>query len=202
MTRLFTTMYPETQSLRLSELSRCLHANFEVFGSLYVLCESRPCSPIGIVRIQEKRPTYHDVLCWAAEVCDENDLCVIANTDIAIPIDSIAVMQERLRPFDAWCLSRWDVIGEGRFALHESANSQDTWCFRGPPRIIDADYHFGIPGCDNRFAHDLQSAGYVVSNPSRSVKTFHYHQSSIRTATNSKANRLGRPWLFVEPTAL
>jgi hypothetical protein len=67
---------------------------------------------------------------------------------------------------------------------------------------VDADFWFGVPGCDNRFSHILRGAGYELSNPSKSIASYHMHLSEQRTATNTQKHRIRPPYLYLEPTAL
>jgi len=46
--------------------------------------------------------------------------------------------------------------------------------------VEGANFTQGVPGCDNKIAYLLQEAGYVVTNPSTTIKTYHLHLSGIR----------------------
>ena len=62
--------------------------------------------------------------------------------------------------------------------------SQDCWIFRSDLEIRDlndADFEMGIPGCDSRIAHIFHENGYIVLNPSLSVKIYHVHNNNFRT---------------------
>lgn len=202
--RLFTTYYRDPRPLRSIELDYCLAANAAVFDELYVLAEGPlPRTTPGTWQTASGRQTYRQVLEWANSViASPEDITAIANCDVLIPCRALAQAAERLGADDAWCLSRWDVCEGGGAKLWDVEYSQDVWLFRGPIRTLSAEYRFGVPGCDNRFAHELQQAGYCVLNPSRSVKTFHFHLSGKRTPTNVRTCRVPPPYLFLKPTEL
>ncbi len=67
--------------------------------------------------------------------------------------------------------------------LHDRKNSQDTWIFKPKLRvnISDCNFKFGIMGCDNRIAANVYKMGYIVLNPSKTIKTHHIHTSAYRT---------------------
>lgn len=206
--RLFTTHYRETHHERAAELIGALSLNGVLFDEVVVLAENcpRPAGFRGRWFECRHRQTYADLLALAADQSPE-DITVLANTDIAFGLNesdqtTLDAFREHLQPGDAWCLTRWDVLSHNRRRLFDAVYSQDVWAFLGAPREgIGGEYFLGVPGCDNRFAHELDAAGYRVLNPSRSVKTYHHHQSGYRTS-NTGENRLPLPYLYVSPHAL
>ena len=59
-----------------------------------------------------------------------------------------------------------------------------------------------VHNCDNRLAHDIQSHGYNVINPSHTIKTYHLHNSNIRNYLNDRnepIERIPQPYLLVNP---
>jgi hypothetical protein len=185
--RLYTTQYIEPNPARAQELASCLQANEGVFDIVRAPCEGGG-SP---------RQRYRDMLDYAAGEAGPDDIVVLANCDIIIQADALKLIGESLRAGEMYALSRW----EGP-APHNCEWSQDVWAFRGPPKVAGGDYFFGVPGCDNRFAHDADASGYRVLNPSKSIVTVHVHQSRIRTATNSIAFRIDPPYLLIKPHCL
>lgn len=198
--RLFTTYYRERRPDRRAELDLCLALNAMAFDHPYILSEGNPTS-VGEWRLTSQRQKYRDLIDWAAAESGPDDLNVIANCDILIPQSSVEAMQQ-IQHGDAYCLSRYEIGPGGEHRLNDSDWSQDVWAFRGPPRVNGGDYFFGVPGCDNRFAREIQESGYAVSNPSKSIKTFHIHNSQQRTPTNTRAHRVDPPYLLPKPSHL
>ena len=69
----------------------------------------------------------------------------------------------------------------------------------------------GKAGCDNRLAHDLQEAGYLTTNPSKTIQTFHLHRVNFRSYLvdptgiargGNKIERIPPPYAFCAPTEL
>lgn len=200
MNHLFCTYYRERNAVRRAELDLCLRLNADAFDIVHVLAENvtDPKLPGIDWRQCSQRQTYDDLLGWAREVSGDSDLVVLANCDLLIPALAVRQMDESMGRNDAYVLSRYEVSQGGGLRLYDTDTSQDVWAFRGKPRVNHPDF-FGIPGCENRFAHAAKEAGYIVSNPSRSIKTIHVHSSKIRTELNSPRHRLPPPYLFVGP---
>lgn len=78
------------------------------------------------------------------------------------------------------CLSRWEVQADGSIELFDSCSSQDAWIFQAPIRAFAANWHLGLPGCENRLAYEAKAAGLVLENPARSVRALHLHLSQVR----------------------
>jgi hypothetical protein len=203
--RLFTTWYDERNSDRRLELELCLSLNMCTFDYVHVLSENEPrllnMAWHGKWTVVTRRQKYSDVMELAYHDANELDVCVVANTDMIIPRESLDMMQA-IKSNEAYCLTRWDLTSRGGIRFFERSDSQDSWVFSGRPSVGEyGDYPFGVPGCDNRFAHELQSAGYRVLNPSRTVRTFHLHASLYRPH-NTPTNRISLPYLYVWPHRL
>lgn len=199
---LFTTLYDEQLAPRRAELDLCLATNERVFDDVVVLAESmnRPEDFGGLWVNTDRRQRYADVLLLTQSV-DRTDIVCISNADIAFTSDALEAINRSLDRQQAYALTRWDVIGD-TVSLFDVPYSQDAWVFRGPPRKgLVGDYPFGVPGCDGRFAHELDAVGYRVMNPSRSIRLIHHHSSRIRHS-NTLANRVPLPYLYIQPHAL
>lgn len=122
----------------------------------------------------------------------DDDISVLANADIAFD-ETIALLKNHDFKNTVLCLSRWH---DGKL-LHCN-DAQDAWIFKGVPRPVKADFFFGVPGCDNRFAFELQQAGYSLSNPCETIKAHHRHTSRVR----NYGVRLEGPIARVEPGKL
>lgn len=58
-----------------------------------------------------------------------------------------------------------------------------------------------VHNCDNRIAHELQQAGYLVLNPSKSIRCIHYHVSEQRNYNRAVRNAdtvVPPPYAFVK----
>lgn len=148
------------------------------------------------------RPTFERLF----ELCKPGMVNVIANADIYF---------ERLVRFPAmpelWALSRYDVDPTGAEVLWDHADSQDSYIVYGGPYEIDAPFTQGVAGCDNRLIHVLRMAGFIVTNPSKTIRSYHLHLSQYRSYINGgngpgrggdKIERIPPPYQFAKPRAL
>lgn len=150
--------------------------------------------------IGEGRPTYNDFFKICDNKGDDNTIHILLNSDIYIEKDS-TVLFNGIAPGVVWALSRWDQLHSGKLALFNRRDSQDVWAWRGRiDRIEGADFHIGVPGCDNRIARLFVDAGFLVQNPSMTVKCIHMHQSQKRNYDRSQT--VPPPYHFVQPHEL
>jgi hypothetical protein len=203
---LFTTLYPDRHSDRRAELDYAIALNAQAFDHVHVMVEGMmPVASSRNVehRHESKRATFADLIAWSRSIVRDADLCVLANCDIVFPLISlqrIGVLLD-VRDVRALCLSRYEIEMGGTLRLNDFEWSQDSWALRGRPSvpIESTDYFFGCPGCDNRFAHALRTAGYEISNPSGDVVTIHLHRSGKRTVTNGRRHRVPPPYATIKP---
>ena len=144
----------------------------------------------------ENRPTYQDLFKIAKKTLgNKKGLMVISNSDIFYDEDCISKMYEKVSNSEPLALSRWEFKMGSNPVHHDTWDSQDTWVFKD--YILPGKYaiNLGTPGCDNKIAYELQEAGYVVKNPSKSVKSYHYHASKNRTY--KEEDRIPGPYLFI-----
>lgn len=172
---------------RQAELLECWRLNDGVFDEV--------TAPKG-------RPTFNELFA----LCKSDAINVIANSDIyftELPPHPVCG--------EAWALSRWDVDAEGRVKLWDHADSQDAWVFHGKPTGIDAPFPMGVPGVDNHLAWLIDQAGYVVRNPSRTIRAYHLHNVQWRSYLHDpegqarggkKIERIPPPYKLVKPTTL
>lgn len=133
-------------------------------------------------------------------ISDQSDINVIANSDIYF--DSTIKLTENMKSNECYALSRWEVEGDGKKTHFARSDSQDVWIFRGPIKNISADFFLGYRGCDNRLAYEISKAGYKISNPSLTIKTYHLHLTGIRNYTMENKYLVPGPYLGVHPTSL
>lgn len=204
--RLFTTVYPESDSKRLSEFEECLNRNLSshAIGELCILEELTPSSnPASHPKVRTRpitaRPTYTDFFTWINELAGPDDISLIANSDIYFDA-SLAVVEDHLQPGECYALSRWDVRADGSSRLFDRNDSQDAWIFRGPIREeLNADFPLGVPRCDNRLLHELQEAGYMVRNPAFSIRAHHLHAGERPEYGESGENFVDPPYAYLFP---
>ena len=185
--RLFFNYYEDKNPERQKEIDYCLQKNIDNNLLDIIILES------------EKTPTYNFYFEKINQLTRPDDINIIANSDIFF--DSSIGLVSQMQPKEAYVLSRWDWYGEGSIAKHRAIkNSQDVWIIKGKAENIDGSFCLGVPFCDNRIAFELSRAGYKVSNPSRSIKTYHFHNSGVRKYRDDE--RVNGQYLFVEPTSL
>lgn len=195
---------------RRAELRRCWHLNEGLFDEY---------------TFPEGRPTFAELFA----LCKPDMVNVIANSDIYF--DAATTQQIANFPAEGdhcWTLSRWDVKPDGSCALWDHRDSQDVYVVYSGPYEIDANtvmvraddapqilferpFTQGIAGCDNRLLHVLREEGFNVSNPAKTIRTYHLHLNQYRSYVEggegkgrgaSKMERIPPPYAFAQPTTL
>jgi hypothetical protein len=144
------------------------------------------------------RCTFQDLFDLVNRVTGPEDLNVVANADIYF--DDSLELADSMRPDQAFALLRYDVVdtfSSTRFS--GLPGCQDTWIFKGPIRSMPADFMLGQLCCDHRLAAELMRAGYRVSNPSKSIRTYHLHLTAQRMLP---ATKVPGPYHMLMPTEL
>jgi hypothetical protein len=209
---LFLNYYLDKSPDRQSELDFCLTENLknESIDYVVLVCSS---AHLNIVKekfesrsekiipvILEHRPTYNSFFHLTRYFAQSDDLNIICNTDMIVPVQTIqlAPLYLKNRSF-CLALSRWNIQHSDNYkhnaVLFDRHDSQDTWIFQGQvPNISGADFTLGVAGCDNKIAHLLEAHGYSVINPSRTLKTYHFHLTNVRNYVEN-----GRPKEIIPP---
>eukprot|EP00889_Picochlorum_renovo_P006402 jgi/Picre1/33432/NNA_008756.t1 len=128
---------------------------------------------------------------------------IIANADIFF--DDTIKTAKSLPENHAYALSRHEV-SNGK--LFKRPDSQDTWIFHGRIQnnmllmsaLTKNNLTLGKPGIDNRLAYELLKAGYKVSNPSKSITSWHVHGTNLREY--SHLDVVPPPYAIVYPMTL
>ena len=176
---------------RQAELLECWRLNDGVFDAV--------TAPKG-------RPTFSELFA----LCKPEAVNVIANSDIHFERTGLDLMDE-ICGNECFALSRWDGGKAGGYRLWDHADSQDAWVFRGIPQGINAPFTMGIAGCDNKLAWLIDQAGYVLRNPSRTIRAYHLHNVQWRSYLHDpegqarggkKIERIPPPYKLVKPTTL
>lgn len=166
MINLFQNFYTEKNILRKKEIDTCMANNSTNIYLNFIPIES------------EKRLTFSDMFSFINQISSDDDINIISNLDIFFD-DSILKTLE-MNSEEAFALSRWEVGIHGNVIFSDRDDSQDTWIVKGKVKNVFGDFNLGFCGCDNRIAHEFVSAGYRLSNPSKTIKTFHLHATNIR----------------------
>lgn len=190
---LYISFYPVSNPARLAEYEQCLKKNIEnpLISKIFVLNEgaNHPLfshEKIALIDFTQ-RPTYTDFFKEINKRTGENDINIIANTDIYFD-DKIGRLAYVNLNNIALVLSRYELLPNGNYKLFHLPDSHDTWIFKGQVKNVPAHFNLGIRGCDGRLAYELKQAGYQVLNPSFSIKTYHVHQSQERNYELSISN--------------
>lgn len=159
----------------------------------------------------EGRPTVSEMLA----MFHQDAINVLGNSDMYYDADFVrqvtAYYSRAGTEFVAMALSRYDIAVDGTATHWNHCDSMDTWITKGVPQGIDVPWPLGTPGIDNRLAWALQQAGYVVINPSFTIRTFHLHQCDYRSYLvdesgngrgGHKMFRIPPPYAMVHPCEL
>jgi hypothetical protein len=205
MILLFTSFYRDKNPVRQKELELCMKMNIQngAIDKIFVLCEGDPksfayLSHPKITAIESPRPTYQTFFEFANSVSTEDDIVVIANTDIFF--DKSLLLCEKMKSNECFALSRYHYHKDGKIKLHNERFSQDTWIFKGKIKPINfCAFYMGIRGCDNRIAYEIRIADYIITNPALSIISVHYHISESR---NYGDEAIPKPYLPVDICSL
>ena len=187
MIRLFYNYYEDKNPLRKREIDYCLQKNLANKHMTTIICESAA------------KPTYQYFFDQINKVSGPDDINIICNSDIFL--DETIALAANIKDKQLYALSRWDWLGNDALVrFFDRPDSQDTWIFKGPVTNVFGGFTLGIRGCDNRIAYEFHKAGYRVSNPSKSIKTYHVHNSGVRNYT--MADVVPEPYLTVPTSSL
>jgi len=152
-----------------------------------------------------KRLTYYDVLTYIKTSVPKDTIVVFSNSDIYLD-DTIRQLYGVDLNQKFLALLRYDVPDKPKDEpqlFGPRADSQDTWIVWSSSidfEVTQADFgfNFGVPGCDNAITVAFLKKKFIVGNPAYSIKTYHIHNSNIRTYNTSDV--LDKPiFLYVEP---
>ena len=145
--------------------------------------ESEKIVPVVI----DERPTFQILIDYANENLD-NEICMLSNSDIFFD-ETLALVSNADLEKDFISLSRWDVKHDHTIEYYDTKNkgwTQDTWIFKSPCAIRDANFVFGIFGQDNRIMKLAFDVGLNVINPSSDIIAKHYHMSNFTGDSGSR----------------
>lgn len=176
---LWTSWYPMTDE-RKEECKEAIVFNLSnpLVDKVTLLCEC----PFELEHpklncIQSERPTYKTFF----DLFDDN-YNIVLNTDIALDYNTTHLIKT-IKPNSCYALTRYEKYTKDWV---KPLISQDTWiCYKLKLNTEPLDFYMGINGCDNRIAYELYKQGVHITNPSKSIKTYHHHKSLSRSYTNS-----------------
>lgn len=204
MINLFIPYYIDQNPERQAEIDACLtlNCNNKFIDNIWLIYDdpnvfdnfekrSRNC----MAKYIQERPTYSAMFEIINEITDKDDWNVLVNSDIYL--DETIKLIEKYDNDTFLALSRWDVDKQGKAILFNRWDSQDTWAFKGKAKKINADFYQGVAGCDNAIADRAHVAGYNVINPSKTIITYHLHNSGVRNYNPN--NRVPKPYKLITP---
>jgi hypothetical protein len=186
MIRLIYNYYEDKNPIRKKEIDFCLQKNLDNPHIKTIIVES------------DAKPTYQYFFKKINDLTSPEDVNIMCNSDIFF--DDTIALAEGIRSKQFYALLRWEYMPNGTVQFNERGDSQDTWIVRGKIENVYGDFTLGIRGCDNRIAYEFQKAGYDVINPSRSIKTYHVHNSGIRNYTMAQV--IPPPYYTLMPSSL
>lgn len=215
MLTLFSQYYVPIDPHRKSEIDECFKQNLAnpLVGQLIVFFEKIEDQagflnhPKVVKKILPRRLMYRD---WLEQTNQLNrgSLAVLVNSDIYLTesiqhlINNSGLIAKQKR-FIA--LSRYNP-SSGKYVLNSNPHwTQDTWALVRSEEDIpnnllqEASFELGHPGCDNKIAYVMQSYGYILTNPCKTVVTVHL-QADERRSYNPKSSKLLGLHAFVHPT--
>jgi hypothetical protein len=186
MIRLFYNYYEDKNPVRKKEIDMCLQKNLDNKLMTTIIIESA------------SKPTYDSFFKQINKVTGPDDINIICNSDIFF--DETIAHVASIKDKEVYALLRWEWFNPNHITHSDRPDSQDTWIFKGKMENVVGNFTLGVRGCDNRIAYEFMAAGYTVSNPSRTIKTYHVHNSGIRNYT--MADVVPPPYHTLGPTSL
>src|SRR5437868_11422011 len=193
---------------RQSEIDLCLQNNLSCQFDHIVLLNEQPYTfdhfnntqKLMVVDDYAKRLTFYDAFQYANQHYADGTIVIVSNSDILVKDEDLEKIKS-IGDNDCYCLSRWYYYTSQLFYCEYS---QDTWIIKTPIRAtIDMDFSVGsLWGCDNVIAYLLLQQQYHVTNPSRTIKTYHVHQHQYYEPTFNTHKTLPPPYHFITPTTL
>lgn len=150
--------------------------------------------------IEKSRPTYQDFFDFShSPYRDSEALWILANSDILIEPHVLDELNQYVTSNMFLCLTRWmPSVYKGLWSLDPLGKyCQDTWVWRGPCRIENANFPLGIPRCDHMIAKAAVDEKYDVLNPSLDIVTKHMHDVEYRSYTSK--DRVDGIGVYVQP---
>lgn len=188
---------------RQNEYLKCLKRNIknQYIKKIEIFIQADTKHPIESSKINynivSERPTFQDLFYFCNKTYSDQ-MCMISNADIMFDNTLGVINQDNMKnKFIA--LTRRKERGGKEVPFARGGWSQDTWIFKSPVKIEDANFTMGIMGCDNRIAYLAHKSGMLVTNPSDQIRAKHLHQSEYRTISKDDECRVLGQYLYVHP---
>lgn len=205
---IFLEYFSHKNNLRKNEIDLSILKNlsFSFIENYYIFCEKdsiEDCknlinnnTKVKIILV-DTRCTFQYIFNYSNKInLNDKKINITLNNDIELPENFKNII---INDNDFYCLSRWENLTNEHPFNHIKGNSQDVWVWKGDNRINNANFYFGILGCDNKLAYLAQEIGYNVINPSYTYKCKHNHLTNIRTTSIDKNLRIPKPYLMISP---
>lgn len=198
-TCVITQFFNHSSKSRYLEIKECLRRNCACpYVDQIVLLNERDYSKEwsnypGAEKIKQvvikERLLYSNFLKYVATTVPSNVFAILCNSDIYFG-DSLLDLWRINMTDRLLALLRWDDDGTGpetAALFGPRADSQDTWIVLSDSvKSRSWDYkpfqfQLGQAGCDNAFAGHMLKQRFLLSNPALTFKTFHLHNSGVRT---------------------
>lgn len=206
---LYTPYYLSDDHERQKELDLCLEKNVAVTSieRIFLLVDDGHRPSVESEKIQiltiDARPTYSDWL-NLTERHSVGAISVLANSDIYL--DETAAELRKVfaaSPNALAAISRYEIEGD-KIYMHKNPHwSQDVWAVDGSvpvPSVIKQkmDIPLGVPRCDNKIGYVFSVHGYEIFNPCNFVRTYHLHETQMRSYDNHVDKRIlgGTAWIY------
>jgi hypothetical protein len=194
---------------RQQEIDLCLKQNInnKAISKIIVLIDDNSVLPFDDDKITtihlQSRPTYKKWIQLSHELSLVG-VSVLCNSDIYFDqsISLLSDLADTAQKFVA--LSRWEVI-KGHTHLHPNPRwSQDVWAMNCDNQLSvemlhQLDFPMGVPRCDNKIAYLFGIFGWQVFNPCAKVKSFHVHETELRTYQKKLDYRIIGGVAYVQP---
>lgn len=201
---LVTQWYSPASKARRHELRTCLERNVACpWVDRVVLLHESAATIGGLPHVTDptkihsqnigRRLRYSDFLRYVqSDEVPRDTMVALCNADIYVDEEMAELWKVDLSG-RLLALLRWDDVGHGptdpsTALFGPRADSQDTWIVwsttvkdHAEKTWSAADFFLGQPGCDNAFAGVMMRNRFLLTNPAMSVKTYHLHNSKVRT---------------------
>lgn len=202
MINLFTSYFITANPERQKEIDQCLLYNLRCkdIGHVYLLIEAPMELKILVHRkittiLIKGRPTYNVFFEIINRTAGKDEWNIISNSDIYF--DETLNHLGKYGHKDCLALTRWEVKPHCIEFLNR-VDSQDCWIVKGHVINVSGNFALGTCGCDNAIAYKFFAGGYNVINPSKTLKTYHLHNSNIRTYDTN--HKVPQPYKLLTPT--
>ena len=192
---------------RQQELDTCFYDNInnENFYKIHVFSDDElPFTNNKITHNKpSKRLTYKDYFDYAKHNIPENDIVVLANSDIYFDntiskIKNIDLTTTVLA-LTRWCPDHGHRIINNQIEIYPNHDkSQDVWIWKNILKNYentDCNFTLGKLGCDNKIAYIFNQMGYKIMNPSLEIIAYHLHKED--TDRVYEQVWLPGPYLFI-----